>query len=315
MSQSSRSVVVREVGPRDGLQSVSTQLSTADKLRWISAMADAGVIDIEIASFVPPALLPQMADGSEVTRSVRRSLPGVRVAVLAPNFRGAQDAVAAGAPHIVFPVSASEAHSVANVRRSTSDQVAAVARVVSWARGLPEPLVIEAGVATAFGCSLQGSVREADVIRIAVALVQAGADVVSFADTLGYATPSHVRRLVRAVLAEIGMERFGGLHLHDTLGMALANVVAGLDEGVRRFDASLRGLGGCPYAPGSAGNLATEDLVYLLESEGLPTGIDLDKLIRAGQLLRGLLPSEQLRGSLSQAGVPRTYVPARPEPV
>ena len=208
-------------------------------------------------------------------------------------------------------MSASEAHSQSNVRRSRADQVAEVARVVAWAKTLgPDRPRIEGGISTAFGCSLQGEVPERDVVALAAALAEAGADIVALADTLGYAGPSHVRRLVRAVRAEVGAERFGNLHLHDTLGTALANALAALEEGVRGFDAALGGLGGCPFAPGSVGNAATEDLVYLLESEGFDTGIDLGALLAARDALRAGLPDEKLHGRLAAAGVPRTYRPA-----
>jgi isopropylmalate/homocitrate/citramalate synthase len=301
-------VIVREVGPRDGLQMAKSVMPTETKLRWIAAMAEAGIAEMEVASFVPPAAMPQMADAAEVTRSVRATHPQLRVVALAPNLRGAQNAAAAGAQCIIMPVSASEAHSQANVRRSQADQVAEVARVVAWARtlGASAPR-IEGGISTAFGCSLQGVVPERDVVALAVALAKAGADVVALADTLGYAGPSHVRRLVRAVRAEVGAERFGNLHLHDTLGTALANALAALDEGVRGFDAALGGLGGCPFAPGSVGNAATEDLVFLLESEGFHTGIDLPRLLAARQVLQSGLPGERLHGRVAAAGVPRTY--------
>ena len=180
--------------------------------------------------------------------------------------------------------------------------------MVAWAKTLgPDAPRIEGGISTAFGCSLQGEVPERDVVALAVALAEAGADVVALADTLGYAGPSQVKRLVRAVRAEVGAERFGNLHLHDTLGTALANALAALEEGVRGFDAALGGLGGCPFAPGSVGNAATEDLVYLLESEGFDTGIDLGALLAAREELRTGLPGEKLHGRVAAAGVPRTY--------
>jgi len=301
-------VTVREVGPRDGLQMAKAIMPTAAKLRWIAAMAAAGVPEMEVASFVPPKAMPQMADAAEVVLAARAAHPGLRVAALAPNLRGAQDAAAAGAQSIVLPVSASEAHSQSNVRRSRAEQVAEVGRVVEWARTLgPRAPRIEGGISTAFGCSLQGEVPEREVVSLAAALAEAGADVVALADTLGYAGPSHVKRLVRAVRAEVGAERFGSLHLHDTLGTALANALAALEEGVRGFDAALGGLGGCPFAPGSVGNAATEDLVYLLESEGFDTGIDLGALLAAREELRAGLPGETLHGRVAAAGVPRTY--------
>ncbi len=314
-------VVVREVGPRDGLQMAKAVMPTAAKLRWIAAMAAAGVREMEVASFVPPASLPQMADAAEVTRAVHASHPGLRTVNLAPNLRGAQNAHAAGARRILLPVSASEAHSRSNVRRSRADQVSEVARVVAWARTLgPEAPRIEAGIATAFGCSLQGEVSEAEVVALAAQLVEAGADTIGLADTLGYATPSQVRRVARAVRVEVGAARFGNLHLHDTLGTALANVLAALEEGVRGFDAALGGLGGCPFAPGSVGNVATEDLVHLLEAEGFDTGIDLAALIAARAVLAEGLPGERLHGRVAAAGIPPTWrraasraVPAAPK--
>jgi isopropylmalate/homocitrate/citramalate synthase len=306
-----RTVTVREVGPRDGLQMAKSIMPTEAKLRWIAAMAAAGLPEMEVASFVPPKAMPQMADAAEVTRSVRAAHPGLRVVALAPNLRGAQNAAAAGAQFIIIPVSASEAHSQSNVRRSRADQVAEVGRVAAWAKTLgPEAPRIEAGISTAFGCSLQGEVPEREVVALAAQLAEAGADIVALADTLGYAGPSQVRRLVRAVRAEVGAERFGNLHLHDTLGTALANALAALEEGVRGFDAALGGLGGCPFAPGSVGNAATEDLVYLLESEGFGTGIDLGALLEAREVLRAGLPQERLHGRVAAAGVPRTYRPA-----
>ncbi|MBB5694976.1 hydroxymethylglutaryl-CoA lyase [Muricoccus pecuniae] len=313
-------LTVREVGPRDGLQMVKAVMPTAAKLRWIAAMVAAGIREMEVASFVPPAAMPGMADAAEVVRAVRAAHPALRVVALAPNLRGAQNAAAAGAQSVIIPVSASEAHSRANVRRSRAEQVAEVARVAEWARGLGEAAPrIEAGISTAFGCSLQGWVDEGEVVALAADLLRAGADSVALADTLGYATPSHVRRLVRAVRAEVGEARFGNLHLHDTLGTALANALAALEEGVRGFDAALGGLGGCPYAPGSVGNACTEDLVNMLESEGFATGIDLPALIAARGPLREGLPDEPLHGRLAAAGVPRTYRPAArpaaPEPL
>jgi len=304
----SMKVTVREVGPRDGLQIAKSIMPTEAKLRWIAAMVDAGVRNMEVASFVPPKTMPQMADAAEVTREARARHPGLLVVTLAPNLRGAQNAAAAGAQAIIMPVSASEAHSQSNVRRSREQQVEELAKVVEWTRTLgPSAPAIEGGISTAFGCSLQGEVPESDVVMLARALARAGADSIGLADTLGYASPSQVRRLVRAVRAEVGAKRLGHLHLHDTLGTALANVLAGLEEDVRGFDAALGGLGGCPFAPGSVGNVATEDLVYLLESEGFDTGIALGKLVAArGELTSGL-PGEKLHGRVAAAGVPRTY--------
>ena len=301
-------MIVREVGPRDGLQMLKQVIPTEAKLRWIGAMLEAGMSHMEVGSFVPVSLLPQLADSAHVLRTVQQSHPQLTATVLAPNLRGIKDAVAAGARSIIIPVSASEAHSRSNVRRSREEQVVEFGRAADWIRtpGTAAPR-LEAALATAFGCSLQGNVPEDDVVRMSGRLVLAGADVVTLADTLGYATPSQVRRLIRAVRKEIGAEKLGALHLHDTLGAALANVYAALEEGVRAFDGALGGLGGCPYAPGSAGNVATEDLVYLLESEGYDTGIDLHRLLEARRMLRQTVPDEPLYGRIAAAGVPPTY--------
>jgi isopropylmalate/homocitrate/citramalate synthase len=305
-------VVVREVGPRDGLQATKAVMPTSAKLQWIGAMAAAGIREMDVASFVPPASMPQMADAAKVVRQVRVIYPSLHAVALAPNLRGAQNAAAAGAQSIVLPISASEAHSQSNVRRSRADQVAELARTVAWARSLGANAPrIEAGISTAFGCSLQGLVPERDVVALAEELAAAGADAVALADTLGYATPGQVRRLLRAVRQVLGTVPLGNLHFHDTLGLGLANVLAGLEEGVLGFDAALGGLGGCPFAPGSVGNINTEDLVYLLESEGFRTGVDLAALIEARTALRHGLPGEALSGRLAAAGIPPTYQPTR----
>ena len=306
------SAVVREVGPRDGLQMSRSIMPTASKLRWIAAMEAAGLREMEVASFVPPSAMPGMADAAEVVRAVRERHPALHAVVLAPNLRGARDAAAAGAGTIILPISASEAHSRSNVRRSRAEQVSEFRAVVAWARGLGEAAPrIEAGIAAAFGCSLQGEVPEHEVVALAAELAEAGADAVALADTLGYASPAAIRRLVRAVRGAIGPVPLGNLHLHDTLGTGLANVLAALEEGVRGFDAAWGGLGGCAFAPGSVGNIATEDLVYLLESEGFDTGIDLAALIESRAVLRDGLPDEPLSGRVAAAGIPPTYQPAR----
>ena len=304
-------VIIREVGPRDGLQILVEVMPTEAKLAWIEAMAAAGIREIEVASFVPPRLVPGMADAAEVTTAVRAAHPLVYAVALVPNLRGARDAVAAGAQSIVVPVSASEAHNKANLRRTREAQLSELAQIVSWTRSLGTAAPkVEAGIATAFGCSLQGMVPEYEVVALAGKAVQAGANFVSLADTLGYASPGQVRRLVRMVSSEIGPERFGHIHLHDTMGLALANIFAALEGGARRFDAALGGMGGCPNAPGAEGNVATEDLVYLLESEGCRTGVDLYSLLRARELLGHLLPGRALHGHLAGRDVPPTYRPA-----
>ena len=302
----SEHVIVCEVGPRDGLQMAAGRMATADKVRWVEALAAAGLPEIEVGSFVPARVIPQMADTGDVVRAVR-GLPCVIVA-LAPNLKGAQLAAAAGARRVSVPVSVSEGHSRANTNRSTDEAVAEVARIVAWVRESGVALEVEGALSTAFGCSIDGVVPEGRVIAVAEGLVAAGADMVTLADTVGYAHPAQIRRVVRAVRAAVGA-KLDGLHLHDTMGLGLANALAGLEEGVRNFDSSLAGLGGCPYAPGASGNIVTEDLVFMLESMGMRTGVDLDGLLRAREILAAALPDEPRHGGLARAGVPRTFRP------
>lgn len=299
-----RDVTISEVGPRDGLQMVSQVMPTEVKCRWIGALHAAGLPEIEVASFVPPALVPQMADAEAVTRFAK-TLPGLHVAVLVPNKRGAEAAVAAGADKITLTLSASEKHSQANLRRSRERQMEEARALAAHVTAL-DPAKrpsLEAGLSTAFGCSLQGEVPERDVVDMAVALAEAGFDSVGLSDTAGYAQPAQVRRLLRAVRAEIG-ERCDSLHMHDTMGLGLANVTVGVEEGIRIFDGALAGLGGCPFAPGASGNIVTEDLVFLLESLGLRTGVDLDALLTARAILAEALPGEPLHGAYARAGRP-----------
>jgi hydroxymethylglutaryl-CoA lyase len=298
-------VTVCEVGPRDGLQMARGRMDTAVKLRWIAALAEAGVPEIEVGSFVPARVIPSMADTAEVVREAVK-LSCLTVVALAPNLRGAQDAYAAGAHRIVVPVSVSEGHSRANLRRTPAEQVAEVARIAAWLRAQPRRVALEAACSTAFGCSIDGVVAEASVLAVAEGLAAAGADSLALADTVGYAHPAQVRALVRAVRAAVGA-RLERLHLHDTMGLGLANALAGLEAGVRKFDAALAGLGGCPFAPGASGNIVTEDLTFMLESMGFATGINLERLLAARTVLAEGLPGEELHGGLGRAGIPRTF--------
>jgi hydroxymethylglutaryl-CoA lyase len=298
-------VKVCEVGPRDGLQMAKSIMPTGTKKRWIAAIAAAGVREIEVGSFVPPKLVPQMADTDEIVRAAVQ-IEGLTVVALAPNLKGAQNAYAAGVHRISVPVSVSEGHSRANTNRAPMEQVAEVGRMVAWLREQPRRVELEAGCSTAFGCSIDGVVPVANVVRVAAGLAAVGADEVALADTVGYAHPAQIREVVRAVRAEIG-DRLGGLHLHDTMGLGLANALAGLEEGIRNFDAALAGLGGCPFAPGASGNIVTEDLVFMLESMGFETGIDLARLIEARVLLHEGVPGEAMHGQVPKAGIPRTF--------
>jgi hydroxymethylglutaryl-CoA lyase len=300
-------VLVSEVGPRDGLQSIKRAMPTVVKHQWIRALADAGLKEIEVASFVPPKLLPQMADAAEVVREALK-IPGLTVLALVPNQRGFQDAVTAGAPKITVTVSASEAHSMNNIRMTCAQAVESLERMVKFRDGLPanQRPHIEVGVSTAFGCTLQGDVSEDFAIEMAVKCARAGADSVGLSDSVGYGNPAQVKRMFTRLKRELG-DKAGGAHLHNTRGQGLANVVAALDAGVTTFDASQGGIGGCPYAPGATGNIVTEDLVFLLESMGLDTGIDMEKLLAARRFLAEGLPGEPVYGFVPDAGLPKNF--------
>ncbi len=299
-------VIVSEVGPRDGLQNVKQTMPTEAKIRWITALAQAGLREIEVGSFVPPKLLPQMADAEEVVRAASK-LPGLDVLALAPNFKGAERAIAAGVTTVSMPVSASRAHSMANLRMTPEDAVDQVCKVRQLLDSLPEKRIgLEVGISTAFGCSLEGMVSEDWVMELAGMLAEAGAESIGLSDTAGYANPAQVKRMFTQLKRELG-DKAGAAHFHNTMGQGLANVVAALEVGVTTFDSSQGGLGGCPYAPGASGNIVTEDLVFLLEAMGLRTGINIERLIAARAILAGGLPGEQLYGHVPDAGLPKGF--------
>lgn len=299
-------VLISEVGPRDGLQSIDRCLPTSAKLAWITALHAAGLREIEVGSFVPARLLPQMADVAEVVRHAR-TLPGLTVMALVPNRRGAEAALEAGVHKLTLPVSASAAHSLANVRRTREQMVEELRRIVALRDEQAPQVHIEAAVSTAFGCTLQGVVPEDEVIRLAEQLVAAGSDETGLSDTTGMAHPAQVRRLFGRLRSAIG-ERAGAAHLHNTRGLGLANCLAALDAGVRTFDASQGGLGGCPFAPGASGNVVTEDLVYMFEAMGLRTGVDLHRLAAARRVLQQGLPGEPVYGMVVDAGLAPGFV-------
>lgn len=297
--------VIREVGLRDGLQSIATVLPTARKREWIAAAHAAGQREIEVGSFVPARLLPQLADTAELV-GYAKTLPGLFVSVLVPNLRGAESAIAEQADLMIVPLSASHAHSLANLRKTPDDVVAEVARIRAARDAAGSRTLIEGGVGTAFGCTLQGHVDKREVLRLMQALLDAGADRVSLADTVGYADPAMVRDLFEDAV-EIAGDRFWCGHFHDTRGLGLANVYAALEVGVARFDACLAGIGGCPHAPGASGNVATEDLAYMLGSMGVATGIDITRILALRARVAAWLSGETLHGSLWQAGLPKTF--------
>lgn len=300
-----RSAVIREVGLRDGLQSIATILPTAQKIEWIRAAYAAGQREIEVGSFVPARLLPQLADTAELV-AFARTLPELFTSVLVPNLRGAESAIAAGADLMIVPLSASAAHSLANLRKTPDEVVAEVARIRAARDAAGSRTLIEGGVGTAFGCTLQGAVDKREVLRLMKALLDAGADRVSIADTVGYADPGMVRDLFEDAV-EIAGDRFWCGHFHDTRGLGLANVYAALEVGVSRFDACLAGIGGCPHAPGASGNVSTEDLAYMLGSMHIATGIDIDRLLALRARVSEWLAGETLHGSLWRAGLPKTF--------
>jgi hydroxymethylglutaryl-CoA lyase len=301
-------VLISEVGPRDGLQSVKATMPTVDKFRWIDALVAAGLREIEVGSFVPAKLLPQMADAAEVVQHALQH-KGVTVMALVPNLRGAEGALRSGVHKLTIPCSASEAHSLANVRKSRKDMVEEVRAIVRLRDEIAPGVKIEAGLSTAFGCTIQGEVTDDDVVWMAEQVVAAGVDEAGLSDSTGMANPAQVRRLFNKVRAAIG-DKTGAAHMHNTRGLGLANCLAAYEVGVRTFDSSLGGLGGCPYAPGASGNVVTEDLVFMFEAMGIRTGVDLEKLIAAREPLMAGLPGEPVYGMTPLAGLPKGWRPS-----
>jgi hydroxymethylglutaryl-CoA lyase len=298
-------VLISEVGPRDGLQSVSRTMPSADKFKWLDALHAAGLREIEVCSFVPARHLPQMADAAEVVRHAL-TLPGLTVMALVPNRRGAEAALLAGVHKLTLPVSASAAHSLANVRKTREQMIGEVREIAALRNERAPHVKLEAGISTAFGCTIQGRVDEDDVVWMAEQAIEAGADESGLSDTTGMANPAQVRRLFNRVRAAIG-DKTGAAHMHNTRGLGLANCLAAYDVGVRTFDASLGGLGGCPYAPGASGNVVTEDLVFMFEAMGVSTGVDIEALIAARIPLKAGLPGEMLYGMTPEAGLPLNF--------
>ena len=298
-------VLISEVGPRDGLQNCKQIMPLEDKKRWIQAAVDAGVEEIEVGSFVSPKLLPQMADTGDVVRFAK-TIPGLEVAVLVPNLKGAQMALDAGADKLTIPLSVSETHSIRNIRR-THDQVIDEAKAIAdLIATLPEGKRphFEGSLSTAFGCTIEGPIPEAQILKLSERLMAAGCDEVGLSDTTGYGDPKSIRQLIKAVRATVGNENLTGVHLHNTRGLGLANALAAYEEGITTFDASLAGLGGCPTSPGASGNIVTEDIVFMFESMGIDTNIDLEKLLAIRAILSEALPGEELYGFTANAGLP-----------
>lgn len=304
-------IEISEVGPRDGLQSIAPIMRTDDKKNWITALAAAGLPEIEVGSFVPAKMLPQLADTAELVKHAK-SIAGLKVAVLVPNLRGAQNALAAGAHKMTIPLSVSETHSLKNLNRTHAQVLAEVREIRVAIDALPpaEQPKLEGSLATAFGCTLEGVVPEAKILEMAEKLVVAGCDEVGLSDTTGFASPVQVRDYTRKLWEVVGTERLTGIHLHNTRGQGLANVMAALDVGLTTIDASMGGIGGCPFAPGASGNIVTEDLVFLLESMGLRTGVNFVALWQAREILAAALPDVALYGFTPVAGLPKGFVAA-----
>ena len=303
-----RHAVIREVGLRDGLQSIAAVMPTARKLEWLRQAHAAGQREIEVGSFVPARLLPQLADTAELV-AYAKTLPGLVTSVLVPNLKGAERAIESDADLMLLPISASHAHSLANLRKTPDEVVQEIGRIRAARDASGSPIVLEVGMSTAFGCTLQGRVEPDEVLRLLQAVLDAGADRVGLADTVGYADPAMVQSLFVAAFRAVG-DRLACGHFHDTRGLGLANVYAALQTGVTRFDACLAGIGGCPHAPGASGNVASEDLAYMFASMGIETGIDFDKLMALRAQVAGWLEGETLHGTLWRAGLPKTMRPA-----
>lgn len=295
-------VVLREVGLRDGLQLVKAFPSTQAKQDWIRAEYAAGVRNFEVGSFLPATKFPQFADVLEMIATVD-ALPGAHPVALVLNERGAQNAIASGVAEIACVVSATEAHSQANTHRSRDTAIADVKRYCARRDASPHKPIVGVAISMAFGCSLTGNVDPDEVIRIVDRCLEAGVDSVGIADTVGFAGPKQVYELTARTVKHAGNLPVL-VHLHDTRGMGIANASAALDAGARILDGSLGGLGGCPFAPGATGNIVFEDLVFLCESKGFATGIDIEKLLAVRSIPERAMPQETFYGALARAGLP-----------
>jgi len=302
-----RDVTVRDVGPRDGLQLVKTVVPTETKLEWIRADVAAGVPEIEVCSFVPAHIIPQFGDGVAVATAAAK-IPGYVASALTPNLKGAEIGFATGIGKINYVMSVSETHNQKNVRRTRAESLQGLRDILALRDERAPGTVIGVGLATSLGCTLEGNVPESESLKVLEQVLEAGVDEVALPDTVGYAHPTQVKSLFSKAAAICGDVPLWS-HFHDTRGLGIANAFAALEAGCTRFDASLAGLGGCPFAPGATGNIALEDLVFLLESEGLKTGVDLEKLAEARAIVEAALPDERKFGMILKAGLPKGFVP------
>ena len=298
-------ILISEVGPRDGLQNCTGIMPTEVKKRWIKGLYEAGLREIEVGSFVPPKLFPQLADTKEIVQFAK-TLPGLTVLALIPNLRGAEAALEAGVDAVTYPLSASETHSIKNLRQTHDQVIENVKQVRALFDTVPQDQrpVFETAISTAFGCSIEGNVPEAKVYELSERLLEAGSDELGLSDTTGYAHPLQVKRMVRELKALAGSDKVKSVHLHNTQGLGIANAFAAFEEGITVFDSSQGGLGGCPASPGASGNIVTEDLVYMFEAMGVDTSIDLEKLIALRSIIKEGLPGEHIYGFTPDAGLP-----------
>ncbi|HEY2533631.1 MAG TPA: hydroxymethylglutaryl-CoA lyase [Xanthobacteraceae bacterium] len=305
-------VVVREVGLRDGIQNISVFMATADKLEWLAAEAAAGMPEMEVCSFVPVKVIPQFSDANEVVAHALR-IDGLTVSALIPNLKGAERGITAGVHKLNFVMSVSASHNLANVRRTREESLADFASIARMIKGLDSAKrpMLAGGLSTALGCTIEGQIREQEVVRCAAGLAEAGAEEIIVADTVGYADPMSVRRVFKAVQDAVKPLPVAA-HFHDTRGLGLANALAALDSGVTQFDACLAGLGGCPFAPGASGNIVMEDLVFMLEGMGLRTGVDIEQMIAVRAILERSLPRVALQGAIAKAKLPKGFYGRRP---
>jgi len=305
-------ILISEVGPRDGLQNCKGVMATDVKKRWIKGLYDAGVKEIEVGSFVPPKLFPQLADTAKIV-AFAKTLPGLTVLALIPNLRGAEAALGAGVDAVTLPLSASETHSLKNMRQSHDQVIENVRAIRELFDSVPKEMRprFEAGVSTAFGCSIEGKVPESKVLELSERLVEAGVDELGLSDTVGYAQPLQVKRLIKMVREVAGAEKVKSVHLHNTYGLGIANAFAAYEEGIEVIDSSQGGLGGCPASPGASGNIVTEDLVYMFEAMGVGTGIDIEKLMALRPIIQEGLPGEPIYGFTPDAGLPKNFTSVR----
>ena len=299
-------IFINDVGPRDGLQSIDAILPTEIKKNWILAMVDAGIQEIEVGSFVPASIIPQLADTAEIVEYAI-TIPNLTVAALVPNLSGAINAIDSGAHKISIPFSTSETHSIRNVKRTHEQMFDEIKKVSDYIDNNDYSTHLEVALATAFGCSIIGEVPEDLVIKSAEKIMEAGSKEIVLSDTTGYGDPATVKKLIRKLQSAIGEDKITGIHLHNTRGLGLANAFAAIEEGITTIDSSISGIGGCPFAPGASGNIVTEDLVFMLDAMGYETGIDLEKLFSIRNVLSDALPDEPLYGYTIDAGLPVGY--------